>query len=73
MERLSRARRVTLYLHLSPTDVEPVAMPDRLAYDFRALYRLTIDGEPALFRLEEICDYNPDAPSVKCRFVQQVD
>lgn len=73
VERLSRARRVTLYLHLSPTDVEPVVMPDRLAYDFRALYRLTIDGEPALYRLEEICDYNPDAPSVKCRFVQQVD
>ena len=70
VDTLSNARRVTLYLHLTPTDVEPLAMPDRLANDFRALYRLTIDGEPALYRLEEVCDYNPEQASVKCKFVQ---
>ena len=70
VDTLSHARRVTLYLHLTPTDVEPLAMPDRLANDFRALYRLTIDGEPALYRLEEVCDYNPEQASVKCKFVQ---
>lgn len=67
---LSHARRVILYLHLTPTDVEPLAMPDRLADDFRALYTLTIDDEPALYRLEEVCDYNPEQSSVKCKFVQ---
>ncbi len=70
VETLSYARRVTLYLHLTPTDVEPLAMPDKLGDDFRALYRLTIDGEPALYRLEEVCDYNPEYSSVKCKFVQ---
>lgn len=65
-------RRITLYLNLNPEDIEPLASPDSLCRDFRALYRLTIEGETVLCRLEEICDYNPLRQPTRCIFIKNV-
>jgi len=70
---LNRSRRLTLYLKLYPQEVEELLFPSFSAgAGFRALYRLVIDGEPTLCRLEEIADYNPSAVSTRCVFVTDV-
>lgn len=58
----NESRRVTVYLHLSAADVEAV--------DFRALYRISLEGEECYYRLEEICDYDPEGLSTKCVFIK---
>jgi hypothetical protein len=80
-------RRVTVWLALDALDVESLAFPagsggaggaggagdaGAASADFHALYRLTIDGEPALYRLEEVCDYTPAAPSTKCGLIKHI-
>ncbi len=60
----NNSRRVTLWLAMEAVDVESI--------DFRKFYRLTIDGEPGLYQLEEICDYTPGAPSTKCVFIKHI-
>ena len=65
----NRSRRLTVYLRLFPEDIEALSVPNRLRRDFRALYRLRIDGEWGEYRLEEVCDYNPAAQSTKCVFI----
>ncbi|MCL2560880.1 MAG: hypothetical protein FWE10_00970 [Rikenellaceae bacterium] len=73
VEALRRARCVELSLVLHPEEIEAFVSPNALGRDFRALYSLTLDGEKSLFRLEEICDYNPSSGrAVRCRFVQEV-
>ncbi len=69
VDALNNAKRITLHLHLSPDEVESIAFPNSTGHDFRALYRLKLEGESVLCRLEEVCDYNPLAPSTKCVFV----
>ncbi len=72
VDALNNAKRITLHLHLSPDEVEAIAFPNSTGHDFRALYRLRLEGEEVLCRLEEVCDYNPLAPSTKCVFVTNV-
>ncbi|MFI3331303.1 MAG: hypothetical protein R3Y38_05815 [Rikenellaceae bacterium] len=73
VEIYNNSKRVELYLKLSPKDVEPLVVMNSLERDFRALYRLEIGGESALFYLEEICDYNPaSSGSTKCIFIKKV-
>lgn len=70
---LNEGKRVEAYVLLHPEDVEPLISPDARGMDFRALYKLTIAGESALFRLEQVCDYNPGAgESTKCVFVKEI-
>lgn len=69
---LNESKRVELSLVLHPEEVEAMLSPNSLGRDFRALYRLTIYGESALFRLEEVCDYNPAAGgSTRCVFIKE--
>ena len=69
---LNEGKRVELSLVLHPEEVEAMLSPNALGRDFRALYRLVIDGESALFRLEEVCDYNPaGGGSTRCVFIKE--
>ena len=40
--------------------------------DFRARFRLYVDGEWSNWRLEEVCDYHPSSPSTRCIFTKIV-
>lgn len=67
---LNHSRRVTLHIHFAPEQIETLANNFvGIANGFRVLYRLRIEGESVLCRLEEICDYNPTVPSTKAVFV----
>ena len=69
---LNESKRVELSLMLYPEDIEALVSPNSLKRDFRALYRFTLDGESAMFRLEEVCDYNPGAGGLtRCVFVKE--
>ncbi len=72
-ERIDTARSVTVRLRLTAADVLPIIATDPAGYDLRALFRLTIDGEEGLYRLEAIEEFRPDgsAPAL-CRFTQWV-
>ena len=72
VDALNYSRRITLYLHLSPDEVEAIAFPNSTGHDFRAVYRLRLEDEEVLCRLEEVVDYNPMASSTKCVFVTNV-
>ncbi len=65
-------RRVTVWLALDGADIETLSFPTGTGADFRALYRLSIDGEECLYRLEEVCDYTPGAPSTKCILIKHI-
>lgn len=72
IEILNEGKRVEMHLALYPEDIEAMLSPNTLGRDFRASYRLTIDGESVLMRLEEICDYNPaGGGSTKCVFIKE--
>lgn len=63
-------RRITMYLKLTPQDVEAFQFPNRLMRDFRAVFLLNIDGEDVPCLLESIEDYNPaSGASTKCIFI----
>ncbi len=69
---LNESKRVELSLMLYPEEIEAMLSPNTLGRDFRALYRLVVDGESSLFRLEEVCDYNPaDGGSTRCVFIKE--
>ncbi len=68
----NEGRRVTLWVDLDPCDVEPLAFPAGRDRGFNSLYRLAPGGEVALYRLEEVCDYDPGAPSTKCSFIKHI-
>lgn len=68
----NESKRVEAYVCMGPEDVEPFIRPNSLKHDFRALYRLEIEGENALYRLLEIVEYNPAEPSVKCVFIKEL-
>ncbi len=63
-------RRVQLYIDMQADDIESLVCPDDIRPDFRAQYRLTLDGESALYRLEEVADYNPTAKR-SCTFIKE--
>ena len=62
---LNHSRRITLYVALRPQEVEQIVVPNSTKHDFRAHYLVKIEGQPTLCRLEEIVDYNPEAPSTR--------
>lgn len=63
-------RRITIYLKLSPRDVEVIQFPNSQMQDFRAVYLLNFDGEDVPCLLEQIADYNPaTGASTKCVFI----
>ena len=67
-------RRITMYLKLTPQDVEAFQFPNRLMRDFRAVFLLNIDGEDVPCLLESIEDYNPaSGASTKCIFISDPD
>lgn len=72
IDMYNRGRSLEVWLRLEPSDVEPFIEPNRLRRDFRARFRLRINGETGYWRLEEICDYTPGAASTKCVFVKDI-
>lgn len=73
IEHYNFGKRITLYLNLSPCDIEPFIAPNSLKKDFRALFKLIIYGEEVRCRMEEIIDYNPSgSSSTKCSFLKYV-
>ena len=64
--------RLEAWVRLRPDDIEALIRPNRLMRDFRARFRLRIDGEWSDWRLEEVCDYNPAAVSTRCVFMKIV-
>jgi hypothetical protein len=68
----NQGRRITVWLALDATDIESLSFPNGAGADFRALYRLRIEGEECLCRLEEVCDHSPAAPSTKCIMIKHI-
>ena len=64
--------RLEAWIRLGTDDIETLSRPDGLMRDFRARFRLRIDGERSDWRLEEVCDYTPGAVSTKCVFTRIV-
>jgi hypothetical protein len=69
METYNNGRRLTVWIRLSPQDIEALIYPNRMKHDFRARFRLDMDGEPGDWLLEEVVDYDPGAASAKCVFL----
>ena len=69
LARLNTARRIELNLRLFPDEVEAIVRSGGSGADFRALYKLTVEGEELLCRLERIAHYNPTTPTARCTFV----
>ena len=73
IELYNNGKRITAYLDLTAEEVEPFMLPHSLIQDFRALFRLRINGENVLCRLEEIVDYQPQHTGpTKCIFVTNI-
>jgi hypothetical protein len=68
----NEGRRVTVWLALEGVDVSSLVYPVAGGADFRNLFRLAIEGETCLYRLEEVCDYRPGEPSTKCVFIKHI-
>ncbi|MDL2319904.1 hypothetical protein LJC45_02090 [Alistipes sp. OttesenSCG-928-B03] len=69
----NNGKRIEARVAMRPEEIEAIASPNRLGRDFRALYRLEIDGESALCRLEEVTDYNPAGrEATGCVFVKEI-
>lgn len=68
----NNSRRVTLWIALSPPEVESLSFPNGSGPDFHTTYRLDLDGETGLYSLEEVCDYDPAATTTKCVFIKQI-
>ena len=50
--------RLEAWVRLWPDDIEALIRPNYLMRDFRARFRLYVDGEWSNWRLEEVCDYH---------------
>lgn len=64
--------RLEAWVRLWPDDIEALIRPNYLMRDFRARFRLYVDGEWSNWRLEEVCDYHPSSPSTRCIFTKIV-
>lgn len=69
VDTLNHSRRLSVRVRLLAAEVEWIVNPSGIGFDFRSLYMLRVDGERVLCRLERICDYNPNEPSVRMLFV----
>lgn len=66
-------KRIEACIALAPHEAGQLMRPNVTGRDMRALYRLSIGGDTALYRLEEVCDYDPSSPeSTKCVFIREV-
>ncbi len=63
-----KGRILTLYLYLSPSDIEAVRYPNSACRDFRGNFAFRIRGERFRARLVEISGYDPDKRSTRCTF-----
>ncbi len=68
----NHSRRITAWLTLSAADIASLAFPAGGEAGFGALYRIVIDGEQCVCRLEEVCDYSPGAASTKCVLIKHI-
>ena len=59
---------LTLYLHLTPSDVEAILHPNSTDRNFRGDFVFTLRGEKIRGRLAEIDGYDPAAGSTRCVF-----
>lgn len=64
--------RLEAWIRLGADEIEALSRPNGLMRDFRARFRLRIDGEESDWRLEEVADYTPGAVSTRCLFTQIV-
>ncbi len=62
-------RKLSLYLRLTPSDVEAVRSPNSTFRDFRGRFVFRIRGERFRARLEAIHDYDPTERSTRCTFI----
>ncbi len=69
MERLSRRRRVTLSLRLSPSDFEALFTLGGEFADICSHFLFTLEGEKILCTLERIEGYDPAKESTRCTFL----
>lgn len=72
VDTYNNGRRLEVWMKLGPEDIEVLLRPNNLMRDFRAVFRLFIEGEWSDWRLEEIDGYNPTIPSTKCIFIKIV-
>lgn len=72
LEMSDNSKRLEVYICLRPEEIEPFVCPNSMGRDFRALYRLVINGENAIYRLEQVADYDPNETSTKCIFIKEV-
>ncbi len=69
----NHSRRVSLWVRIDPDEVERLNVPETTKRDFRAAYRLDIDGERGIYMLEQVCDYNPKSEgSTRCIFIKKI-
>ncbi len=73
LAQLNQARRIELNIEIFPDEVEGMVMPNSSERDLRALYKLTIEGEELLCRLEGVHRYNPANATTRCTFVTLVN
>lgn len=67
------SRRITVFLYLTEKDIEGFARLTDLKMDFRATYKLLIDGEYVFCELERIENFCPGAGvSTKCVFIKKI-
>ncbi len=65
------SRRVVALVRVRHAEIEALLRPNALRRDFRALFRLDLQGEEALFRLEEVSEYDPVRGIAKCIFIKE--
>ena len=64
---------MSLWVRIDPDEVERLNVPETTKRDFRAAYRLDIDGERGIYMLEQVCDYNPKSEgSTRCIFIKKI-
>ena len=68
-DRINNGKKLTLYLRLTPSDVEAILHPNSANRNFRGNFTFNIRGEKIKARLVEIVDYRPDEDgSTRCVF-----
>ncbi len=68
----NHSRRITAWLTLSAADISSLSFPAAGEAGFGALYRIALDGEECVCRLEEVCDYSPGEASTKCVLIKHI-
>lgn len=68
-DRINKSKRLTVYLHLTPSDMEAILYPNSAERDFRGNFIFRIRGEKIRGRLTAISGYDPSkGDSTRCTF-----